>query len=74
MIDPIMIHRVNELDAAFQTMQANRPDAVIVQPRLPTKRVAELAVKSRIPAASVIRGFAKDGGLMAFQSREVDLN
>jgi putative tryptophan/tyrosine transport system substrate-binding protein len=27
----------------------------------------------RIPAVSVIRGFAEDGGLMAFQSKEVDL-
>jgi putative ABC transport system substrate-binding protein len=73
MIDPIMIHRVAELDAAFQTMEADRPDAVIVQPSLPTKRVAELAMRYRIPTVSVIRGFAKDGGLMAYQSTEIDL-
>jgi putative ABC transport system substrate-binding protein len=54
-------------------MEADRPDAVIVQPSLPTKRVAELGIKYRIPTVSVIRGFAKDGGLMAYQSKELDL-
>jgi putative ABC transport system substrate-binding protein len=38
-----------------------------------TKRAAELAVKYRIPAVSVIRGFAEDGGLMCFQSKEIDM-
>jgi putative tryptophan/tyrosine transport system substrate-binding protein len=72
-IDPIMIHGVAELEAAFQTMEADRPDAIIVQPSLPTKHVAELAIRSRIPTASVIRGFATDGGLLAYQSTEIDL-
>jgi putative ABC transport system substrate-binding protein len=72
-IDPIMIHRVTELEATFQTMEADRPDAVIVQPSLPTKRVAELGIRYRIPTASVIRGFTNDGGLMAYQSTEIDL-
>jgi putative ABC transport system substrate-binding protein len=72
-IDPILIHSVGELEPAFQTMEADRPDAVIVQPSLPTKRVAELAMRYQIPTVSVIRGFAKDGGLMAYQSKEIDL-
>ena len=72
-IDPIMIHRAEELDAAFPAMEKERPDAVIVQPSLPTKRAAELAVRYRIPAVSVIRGFVEDGGLMSFQSREIDM-
>ena len=72
-IDPIMIHNSEELEATFQAMEADRPDAVIVQPSLPTKRVAELGIKYRIPTVSVIRGFAKDGGLMAYQSKEIDL-
>jgi len=69
----IMLRGVAEVEAAFPAMEKDRPDAVIVQPSLPTKRVAELAISSRIPAVSVIRGFAKDGGLMAYQSKEVDL-
>ena len=72
-IDPILIHRFDDVAAAFQGMQESRPDAVIVQPSLPTKRVAELAISYRIPSVSVIRGFAKDGGLMAYQSKEVEL-
>ena len=72
-IDPIMIQRVADLEAAFQTMEEDRPDAIIVQPSLPTKRVAELAINARIPTISVIRGFATDGGLMAYQSTEIDL-
>jgi putative ABC transport system substrate-binding protein len=72
-IDAIMIHRVEEIEAAFSALEKKRPDAVVVQPSLPTKRVAELAVRYRIPAVSVIRGFAQDGGLMSFESSEVDL-
>jgi putative ABC transport system substrate-binding protein len=72
-IDAIMIHRVEEIEAAFSALEKKRPDAVVVQPSLPTKRVAELAVRYRIPAVSVIRGFAQDGGLMSFESSEVDM-
>jgi putative ABC transport system substrate-binding protein len=72
-IDPIMIHSIAEIEAAFLAMETDRPNAVIVQPSLPTKHVAELAMRYRIPSVSVIRGFATDGGLMAYQSREVDL-
>jgi putative ABC transport system substrate-binding protein len=72
-IDPIMIHSVEELEAAFPAMEKERPDAVIVQPSLPTKRIAELAVRYRIPAVSVTRGFAEDGGLMCFESTAIDM-
>ena len=73
MVDPIMIQSAADLEPAFQSTEVDRPDAVIVQPSLPTKRVAELAIKYRVPSVSVIRGFAKDGGLMAYQSKEIDL-
>jgi len=72
-IDPIMIHSVAELEAAFETMEADRPDAIIVQPSLPTKRVAELAMRYRIPTVSIIGGFAKDGGLLVYRSTEIEL-
>jgi putative ABC transport system substrate-binding protein len=45
-IDPIMIGRGTELEAAFETMAADRPDAAIVQPSLPTKSIAELAIST----------------------------
>jgi putative tryptophan/tyrosine transport system substrate-binding protein len=69
-IDPIMIHRIEELEAAFPAMEKDRPDAIIVQPSLPTKRAAELAAKYRIPAVSVVRSFVEQGGLMSFVSAE----
>ena len=71
-IDPIMIHSAAELDAAFSEMEEKRPDAVIVQPSLPIKRVAALAVRHRIPAVSFIRDFADEGGLMSYGSEEAD--
>jgi putative ABC transport system substrate-binding protein len=71
-IDAIMIHGAEELEAAFPAMEKDRPDAMIVQPSLPTKRVAELALKYRIPAVSFIRGIVDEGGLMTYGVAEAD--
>jgi putative tryptophan/tyrosine transport system substrate-binding protein len=67
-IDAIMIRGAEELEAAFPAMEQKRPDAVIVQASLPTKRVAELALKYRIPAVAVVRGFVEEGGLMTYSA------
>jgi putative ABC transport system substrate-binding protein len=72
-IDPIMIHSAEELDAAFPSMERSRPDAIIVQPSLPTKRAAELALSYRIPAICVSREFVNSNGLMAYFAAEADL-
>jgi putative tryptophan/tyrosine transport system substrate-binding protein len=72
-IEPILIHRAEELEAAFPTMEKDRPDAIIVQASLPTKRVAELALDYRIPCVSVIRGFVDEGGLFSFVAAEIDM-
>ena len=73
-IDPIiMIHRSEELEAAFLAMQKARPDAAIVQPSLPVKRVAELALKYRMPAVSAFRPFAEDGGLLSYWFDEAEV-
>ncbi len=71
-IEPILIHSTEELDAAFTVMEKQRPDAVIVQPSLPTKRAAELALSHRIPAVSFICGFVDVGGLMSHAFAEAD--
>src|SRR3954466_1668902 len=47
-IYPVMVQRTEELSDAFATMKENRIDAFIVQPSLPTTRVAALAVEHRI--------------------------
>jgi putative ABC transport system substrate-binding protein len=54
-IHPIKISSSEEFETAFATIERDRPDAVIVQPSLPTKRAAELALQLRVPAVSVPR-------------------
>src|SRR5260370_7673306 len=68
-----MIRDTEELGAAFRDMAQDRPDAVIVQPSLPRRRVAELAMRHRIPASSVIRGFVEEGGLMSYAPSEAEI-
>ena len=65
-IDPILIHSTEEFEAAFAAMEKQPPDAVIVQPSLPTKRVAELSLKYRIPAVSFNRAIVEAGALMTY--------
>src|SRR5262249_15457211 len=65
-INPIMIRSPEELDAAVLALEKDRPSAVIVQPSLPIRRVAELALKYRMPAVSTFRAFAEEGGLMSY--------
>jgi len=72
-IDAVMIRGAEELEAAFSAMEQNRPDAMIVQASLPAKRVAELALRYRIPTVGIIRAFVEEGGLMTFTAAEADL-
>jgi putative ABC transport system substrate-binding protein len=72
-INPIRISNNEEFESAFAAMERDRPDAVIVQPSLPSRRAAELALKHRVPAVSVPRWFAEEGGLMAYSPRYPDL-
>lgn len=71
-IDAVMIHGDAELDIAFSTLEKEPPDALIVQPSLPIARVAELAVRYRMPAVSFVRDFAEQGGLLSYGSDEAD--
>jgi putative ABC transport system substrate-binding protein len=68
-----MIHTADELEPAFAAMEKDRPDAVIVQGSLPTKRVAELGLRHRLPTVSIVRGFIEEGGLMSFVASEGDM-
>ena len=72
-IHPIKISSGEEFETAFAAMEKDRPDAVIVQPSLPTKRAAELALQQRLPAFSVPRWFAEQGGLMSYSAIYADL-
>jgi putative ABC transport system substrate-binding protein len=72
-INPVRISSRAEFEATFAAMEKERPDAIIVQPSLPSKRAAELALKHHVPAVSVPRWFAEEGGLMSYSARYADL-
>jgi putative tryptophan/tyrosine transport system substrate-binding protein len=66
-IQPIMVRGPDEgIDAAFAAIVRAQADAVVIQGSLSTKRVADLALEHRLPAASTTRGFVDAGGLMSY--------
>jgi putative tryptophan/tyrosine transport system substrate-binding protein len=66
-IAPVAMARgPDELDAAFATMTQEGAEAVVVQGIFFSRTVADLAVKYRLPSASVLRQFAQAGGLMSY--------
>jgi putative ABC transport system substrate-binding protein len=66
-IQPIMVRGPDEeLDAAFAAMVREHADALVIQGSLSTKRLADLALEHRLPAASTTRAFADVGGLMSY--------
>ena len=72
-IVPVTVNAPAELEQAFATMEKERVDGVIVQPSLPTQRVAELAVKQRLPSMAPSRRFVEQGGLMGYGPENADL-
>ncbi len=76
----ITIHRVsvrnpNELDRAFSVARRDRALIVVASPALFTerKRIADLALKHRLPTAVGGREFAEAGGLFSYAVRFPDL-
>ena len=67
-----MVNGVDELEMSFLRMSKDGVDALIVQPSLQTKRAAELALKTNLPAASPIESFTEDGGLISYAGRSSD--
>jgi putative ABC transport system substrate-binding protein len=67
-----MVDRLDEIEAAFSRLESEHADAVIVQPSLPNKRAAALALATHCPSASPIDNFAGDGGLLSYSGRTSD--
>jgi putative tryptophan/tyrosine transport system substrate-binding protein len=66
-IQPIMVRGPDEgLDVAFAAMVRGQADAIVIQGSLSTKRIADLALEHRLPAASTTRAFTDVGGLMSY--------
>ena len=68
-----MIHAPSEFQLAFEKVAAQPPDAVVVQPSLPVKDAARLALDHRLPAVSPSPAFAELGGLFANHADEADI-
>jgi putative tryptophan/tyrosine transport system substrate-binding protein len=67
-ITPFKFSGPNEFDPAFAEMERSNTDAIIVQPSLPHERMAELAIKHRLPSFAPNPVFAAVGGLMAYSA------
>jgi putative tryptophan/tyrosine transport system substrate-binding protein len=66
-IQPIMVRGPDEgLDVAFAAIVRGQADAIVIQGSLSTKRIADLALEHRLPAASTTRAFTDVGGLMSY--------
>ena len=73
-IGPIaMVGSADEVDAAFADMVRARAQAVVVQGIFFSKAIADLAIKHRPPAASVLRSFAQAGGLVSYGAHTPDI-
>src|SRR5690349_13890267 len=60
-IHPVAMAKGNdELDAAFATIASEGAQGVVVQGIFFSKTVADLAIKNRLPTASVLRSFVED--------------
>src|SRR5262245_13833500 len=70
-IRPTVVGKVEEIEAAFSTMNRERAEALIVQPLFisnlgQAQRIADLAVKNRLLTISDGGGFAEVGGLLFY--------
>ncbi len=76
-LQSIEVRSPDEIERAFSAILRERPDALIVQQDPLTiaqrARIADLALKNRLPAISVFREFPEAGGLMAYGTNLADL-
>jgi putative ABC transport system substrate-binding protein len=69
----VMIRGPDELEAAVATVVKGKADALVYHSSLPTKRMVELTLAHRLPAATGVRAFAETGGLMSYGADGPDL-
>ncbi|MDP2378658.1 ABC transporter substrate-binding protein [Reyranella sp.] len=71
-VDPIAA-KAGDLDPAFSRLQADRADAVIVQPSLPLAAIAARLRGMRLPSISQGRFYVESGGLMAIGANTAEI-
>jgi putative ABC transport system substrate-binding protein len=62
----VMVRGLDEVETAFSAMTRDRADALVAPGIFFAKAIADLAIKYRLPSASVLRSFADAGGLMSY--------
>jgi putative tryptophan/tyrosine transport system substrate-binding protein len=60
------VRSAEDIERAFTTIAKEGAHALVMQGSLPSRAVAELALKQRLPAATFTRSFADVGGLMSY--------
>jgi putative ABC transport system substrate-binding protein len=63
-----------QYSAAFEGWRRQRVEAVFVQPSLPGKAAADLALQHALPSASFVRSFAEQGGLLAYTNNLAEIS
>ena len=76
-LQPLDIHGLNpNLDGAFQTAVKGRAQAIITVTSAPLfiqqKRIADLAIKHRLPSLFQGSTWVESGGLMSYSSNDLD--
>jgi putative tryptophan/tyrosine transport system substrate-binding protein len=71
-IVPVTVRSSDEIEQAFATILKDGAEALVMQGSLPSRTVAELAIKQRLPAASFTRSFAEVGGLVSYGPNATD--
>jgi putative ABC transport system substrate-binding protein len=71
-IAPVTVRSADDIEAAFAIISKEGAGALVMQGSLPSRVVAELALKRRLPAGSFTRSFAEVGGLMSYGPNAAD--
>jgi putative ABC transport system substrate-binding protein len=67
-IKPVLVRSGEELSAAFPEIQKSGGEAVVMQPSLPHRQTANLALKHRLPLFSANSNIPIEGGLMSYSA------
>lgn len=67
-INPVMVRDSDQLAADFAEIAKWQAQALIVQPSLPLKRIADLAIKHRLPSFAPNSGLTAAGGMLSYSA------
>jgi putative tryptophan/tyrosine transport system substrate-binding protein len=62
----VMVRGLNEVEAGFSALARDQADALVVPGIFFANTIADLAIRYRLPSASVLSSFADAGGLMSY--------